>query len=165
MNLNRLVNDIVDSLWNNSLKEIIKDGITIDYSKKSSSISNFLDEILFGDQINFYPGTKRGKCCETAVFLSVTKAPPRAKWMKKSEMISLEKMFPKVVQHMQGKCYEKTKRMALIVDDNLSMKTVDEWKSNLRHIQSIDQKEVMIVYVDSEGKTHHFNIHCGLSPF
>ena len=75
MNLNRLVNDIVDSLWNNSLKEIIKDGITIDYSKKSSSISNFLDEILFGDQINFYPGTKRGKCCETAVFLSVTKAP------------------------------------------------------------------------------------------
>ena len=48
MNLNRLVNDIVDSLWNNSLKEIIKDGITIDYSKKSSSISNFLDEILFG---------------------------------------------------------------------------------------------------------------------
>ena len=66
---------------------------------------------------------------------------------------------------MQGKCYEKTKRMALIVNDNLSMKTVDEWKSNLRHIQSIDHKEVMIVYVDSEGKIHHFNIQCGLSPF
>ena len=165
MNLNRLVNDIVDSLWNNSLKEIIKDGITKDCSIKPSSVSNFLDEILFGEQINFYPGTKGGKCCETAVFLSVTKTPPRAKWMKKSEMIPLEKMFPKVVQHMQGKCYEKTKRMALIVDDNLSMKTVDEWKSNLRHIQSIDQKEVMIVYVDSEGKIHHFNIQCGLSPF
>jgi len=30
---------------------------------------------------------------------------------------------------------------------------------------SIDQKEVMIVYVDSEGKIHHFNIQCGLSPF
>ena len=165
MNLNRLVNDIVDSLWNNSLKEIIKDGITKDYSIKPSSVSNFLDEILFGEQINFYPGTKVGKCCETAVFLSVTKTPPRAKWMKKSEMIPLEKMFPKVVQHMQGKCYKKTKRMALIVDDNLSMRTVDEWKSNLRHIQSIDQKEVMIVYVDSEGKIHHFNIQCGLSPF
>ena len=47
MNLNRLVNDIVDSLWNNSLKEIIKDGITKDYSIKPSSVSNFLDEILF----------------------------------------------------------------------------------------------------------------------
>ena len=56
-------------------------------------------------------------------------------------MIPLEKMFPKVVQHMQGKCYEKTKRMALIVDDNLSMKTVDE-EMNLRHIQSIDQKKL-----------------------
>ena len=66
---------------------------------------------------------------------------------------------------MQGKCYEKTKRMALIVDDNLSMKTVHEWKSNLRHIQSIDKKEVMIVYVDSDGKIHDFNIQCGLSLF
>ena len=64
MNLNRLVNDIVDSLWNNSLKEIIKDGITKDYSIKPSSVSDFLDEILFGEQINFYPGTKEGKCCE-----------------------------------------------------------------------------------------------------
>ena len=46
MNLNRLINDIVDSLWNNSLKEIIKDGITKDYSIKPSSVSNFLDEIF-----------------------------------------------------------------------------------------------------------------------
>ena len=67
MNLNRQVNDIVDSLWNNSLKEIIKDGITKDYSIKPSSVSNFLDEILFGEQINFYPGTKWSKCCKTAV--------------------------------------------------------------------------------------------------
>ena len=35
MNLSRLVNDIVDSLWNNSLKEIIKDRITKDYSIKT----------------------------------------------------------------------------------------------------------------------------------
>ena len=54
--------------------------------------------------------------------------------------------------------------MALIVDDNLSMKTVDEWKSNLRHIKC-RPKEVMIIYVDSEGKIHHLNIQCGLSPF
>ncbi len=45
MNLNRLVNDIVDSLWNNSLKEIIKDGITKDYSIKTIVFIHSLGKI------------------------------------------------------------------------------------------------------------------------
>ena len=66
-----------------------------------------VDKILFGEQINFYPGTKGSKCCETAVFLSVTKAPPRAKWMEKSEMIPLERMFQRFFSTCKANAMKK----------------------------------------------------------
>ncbi len=162
MNLNRLVDKTVDRLWGNSLEENMRDQ---QYSapQNPTSVSSFLEGVFYGEAINFYPGIKTNKCHEFAVFLSVTKAPPGAEWMKKKEMIPLEKMLVKVIQHMQGMCHGKTKHMALIIDDNLSMKTLSEWKSNLRHIQNVDKKEVKILYVDSEGKKHDLNKQCGLS--
>lgn len=162
MNLNRLVYNIIDRLWDNSLEDGMRDG-QYEAFRKPTSVSDILGRFLSGESINFYPGIKADKCHETAVFLSVIKAPPGAKLMKKSEMIPLEKMLAKVVQHMQGKCYGKTKRMALIIDEGLSMKPFGEWKSNLRHIQTIDKKEVKIFFVDDDGTKHEINKQCGLA--
>ena len=70
---------------------------------------------------------------------------------------------PGILHKLMKRLFGKTKHMALIIDDNLSMKTLSEWKSNLRHIQNIDKKEVKILYVDSEGRRHDLNKQCGLS--
>lgn len=165
MNLLNLASGIVDTLWKNSLDEILRDGISKDYSLRPTSIADFLNDLVFRDMINFYPGKRGAPCHETAVFLSLSKAPPRAKWMKKTELVPLTKILPNLIQHAQGKCFHESKNILLIVDENLSMKTINEWKSNLQHIQIEDRKQILIVYVDPNGNTYDINNTCGLRPF
>ena len=66
---------------------------------------NFLSEVAFRERINFYPGKPGGECAKTAMFMSLTKTPPRAKWLKTKDKVNLQKMMLKVIQHMQGGLY------------------------------------------------------------
>ena len=163
MNLHQLAQSIVDALWHNSLDEI-RDGIDKDYRIKPGSLSEFLSEVAFRERINFYPGKPGGECAKTAVFMSLTKTPPRAKWLKTKDKVNLQKMMLKVIQHMQGGCIDKTQRM-LLLTDTMNTELINPWRDNLRNIQSRDNKEVVILYVDPKGELHDMGLACGLSIF
>ena len=45
------------------------------------------------------------------------------------------------------------------------MGEINKWRGNLKNIQQRDKKEVLITYVDPDGKKHDFRKACGLSPF
>ena len=163
MNLHQLAQSIVDALWHNSLDEI-RDGIVKDYRIKPGSLSEFLSDVVFRERMNFYPGKPGGECAKTAVFMSLTKTPPRAKWLKTKDKVNLQKMMLKVIQHMQGGCIDKTQRM-LLLTDTMNTDLINPWRDNLRNIQSRDNKEVVILYVDPKGELHDMGLACGLSIF
>jgi len=163
MNLHQLAQSIVDALWHNSIDEI-RDGIIKDYRIKPGSLSEFLSDVVFRERMNFYPGKPGGGCAKTAVFMSLTKTPPRAKWLKTKDKVNLQKMMLKVIQHMQGGCIDKTQRM-LLLTDTMNTDLINPWRDNLRNIQSRDNKEVVILYVDPKGELHDMGLACGLSIF
>ena len=78
--------------------------------------------------------------------------------------VNLQKMIPKVIQHMQGGCIDKTQKMLLIID-NMNTDLINPWRDNLRNIQLRDNKEVVILYVDPKGELHDMGLACGLSIF
>ena len=99
MNLQRLTNNIIDTLWGNSEDDYIDRSENIDGRMKIRKFSDFLKRLgIHPDEINFYPGNKSIGCREAAVFMCLSKAPPKAKWMKKSDMVSLDKMLPIIIQ-------------------------------------------------------------------
>ena len=163
MNLHQLAKSIVASLWHNSLDEI-RDGIDKDYRIKPYNLLEFLNDVAIREDINFYPGEPGYGCKKTAVFMSLTKNPPRGKWLKTKDKVNLEKMIPKVIQHMQGGCIDKTQKM-LLITDNMNTDLINPWRGNLKNIQSRDGKEVVILFVDPEGELHDMGMACGLSPF
>jgi hypothetical protein len=73
-------------------------------------------------------------------------------------------MLPIIIQHMQGDCIDTTMKMTVITDD-ISMAVINKWRGNLKNIQQRDKKEVLITYVDPDGKMHDFRKACGLSIF
>ena len=165
MNLQRLTNNIIETLWGNSEDDYIDRRENIDGRMKVRNFSEFLERLgIHPDEINFYPGNKSIGCREAAVFMCLSKAPPKAKWMKKSDMVSLDKMLPIIIQHMQGDCIDTTMKMTVITDD-ISMAVINKWRGNLKNIQQRDKKEVLITYVDPDGKKHDFRKACGLSTF
>lgn len=164
MTLHQLAKSIVASLWHNSIEEFRTDGIVKNYEKPTESLSEFLNEVVFRERINFYPGDPGGDCAKTAVFMSITKTPPRAEWLKPKDKVNLQKTMPKVIQHMQGGCIDKTKKM-LLITDNMNTDLINPWRGNLKNIQSRDGKEVVILFVDPKGELHDMGMACGLSPF
>ena len=96
--------------------------------------------------------------------MSLTKNPPRGKWLKTKDKVNLEKMIPKVIQHMQGSCIDKTQKM-LLITDNMNTDLINPWRGNLKNIQSIDGKEVVILFVDPKGELHDMGMACGLTAF
>ena len=164
MTLHQLAKSIVASLWHNSIEQFRIDGIVKNYEKPPESLSEFLNEVVFRERINFYPGDTSGDCAKTAVFMSITKTPPRAEWLKPKDKVNLQKMIPKVIQHMQGGCIDKTQKM-LLITDNMNTDLINPWRGNLKNIQSRDGKEVVILFVDPEGELHDMGMACGLSPF
>ena len=162
MNLRDVTNRIIQNLWNNSLDKEFSRHSELDRKMRPRNLYEFLERLgIYPDEINFYPGTKSIGCRETAVFMCLTKAPSGAKWMKKSDMLSLDKMLPIIIQHMQGKCMDTTMKMSVITDD-ISMAEINKWRNNLKNIQLSDQKEVLITYVDPVGNSHEINLLCGL---
>ena len=165
MNLQRLTDNIIDAFWGNSEYDNFDRVENIDGSIEIRNFHEFLKRLgIYPNEINFYPGNKSIGCRETAVFMCLSKVPPRAKWMKKSDLKSLDKMLPIIIQHMQGNCMDTTMKMTVITDD-ISMGEINKWRGNLKNIQQRDKKEVLITYVDPDGKKHDFRKACGLSPF
>ena len=164
MNLHQLAKSIVASLWHNSIEEFRTDGIVKNYEKPTESLSEFLSEVVFRERINFYPGDPGGHCAKTAVFMSITKTPARAELLKPKDKVNLQKMMPKVIQHIQGGCIDETKKM-LLITDNMNTDLINPWRGNLKNIQSRDGKEVVILFVDPECELHDMGMACGLSPF
>jgi hypothetical protein len=164
MTLHQLAKSIVASLWHNSIEQFRIDGIVKNYEKPPESLSEFLNEVVFRERINFYPGDQGGDCAKTAVFMSITKTPPRAEWLKPKDKVNLQKMIPKVIQHMQGGCIDKTQKM-LLITDNMNTDLINPWRGNLKNIQSRDGKEVVILFVDPKGELHDMGMACGLSIF
>ena len=165
MTLHQLAKSIVDSLWNNSIEELRLDGIDKNYRIKPVGLFEFLSDVVFRERINFYPGKPVVDCAKTAVFMSLTKNPPRGKWLKPKDKINLQKMMPKIIQHMQGGCIDKTQKI-LLITDNINTDLINPWRGNLKNIQSRDGKEVVILFVDPKGELHDIGMPCcGLSPF
>ena len=65
---------------------------------------------------------------------------------------------------MQGGCIDRTQRM-LLLTDTMNTDLINPWRDNLRNIQSRDNKEVVILYVDPKGELHDMGLACGLSIF
>ena len=88
--------------------------------------------------INCYPGVPGDICCETAVFISLTSE----KYIKKKRgHLDFESALKKVVQHMQGVCYKKT-RLAVLITDKSDEKKCDKWKDNLKEINGFAHVEI-----------------------
>ncbi|MGC6523058.1 MAG: hypothetical protein ACON4L_00515 [Flavobacteriaceae bacterium] len=100
MTLHQLAKSIVNSLWHNSIEELRLYGIDKNYRIKPVGLFEFLSDVVFRESINFYPRKQGVDCAKTAVFMSLTKTPPRAEWLKPKDKVNLQKMIPKVIQHM-----------------------------------------------------------------
>ena len=46
-------------------------------------------------------------------------------------------MMPKVIQHMQGGCIDKTQKM-LLITDNMNTDLINPWRGNLKKIYSLE---------------------------
>jgi hypothetical protein len=77
MTLHQLGKSIVDSLWHNSIEELRFDGIDKNYRINPAGLFEFLNDVVFRERINFYPGKPGNDCAKTAVFMSLTKKPSK----------------------------------------------------------------------------------------
>jgi len=90
--------------------------------------------------INCYPGTKGSHCCQLSLFLSLTSPP----YTKGRGHINCRGAMEKIVQHMQGSCFQKT-NVAIFVTDNWNAVAFDGWQANLEHIRSFSHIEVYLI--------------------
>jgi hypothetical protein len=107
-------------------------------SKDVVTISQLLDNLLSDSSFNLIPGDIPSHCHEMAIFVSLTKSPKHL-YLRQDQLLSLDKMLPKVIQQVQGSCSGINKKIYILCDE-IETKSFEPWLDNLRTInrQSIE---------------------------
>ena len=92
-------------------------------------------------EINCYPGIPGFRCCDLALFVSLS-SPAYIKTRRGH--LSCRQAIEKVVQHMQGSCFQKT-TVAVLVTDSWDATAYDEWMANLQRIRSSSHIEIYLM--------------------
>ena len=93
--------------------------------------------------INFYPYGRPGSgCCDFALFLSL-QTPVYVKRGRRGHM-NCSQAMEKIVQHMQGACFQKTHSAVLITDDWDGV-AFQSWKQNFDQINKYGQLEIYLL--------------------
>jgi len=111
-------------------------------------------EIIMGAtgqrKINCYPGIPGYGCFNEAWFVSLTSQAYKG---RKRGHLSCRQAIEKVVQHMQGSCFNKT-RVAVLITDNWDVIAYDEWKANFQQIKSAAHIEIYLMSGPSVSEIH-----------
>lgn len=83
-----------------------------------------------GEAINCYPGRPDHECYPFALFISLN-SPDYVR--SKRGHLSCRQAMEKVVQHMQGSCFQRT-RVAVLVTDCWDGAAWKEWRGNFQQI-------------------------------
>ncbi|MBT3981397.1 MAG: hypothetical protein HOE90_08590 [Bacteriovoracaceae bacterium] len=102
-------------------------------------IGNIIDR-----NINCYPGKPCDKCCDKAFFLSLSSKSNA----KGRGHLDFKHALDKIVQHMQGICFQET-HVAVCFTDSLEPNAFGEWKANLKQIKNNASVQI---YLLSGGK-------------
>ena len=165
--MNSILDDatrLISMLFKSPLSELLSDNIRRDYKSEPTSLFEFFYQFVGTDKMNFYPSDTKGRCHKKAMFVSLSKKPPHAKKLKTKELIPLDKMLPKVIQHMQGSCM-KTTKSAVIITDKIDTDVIKPWEDNLKQIQGDESKELLFIFVKENGEFQIINDLVGLAPF
>ena len=90
--------------------------------------------------INCYPSNSEGGCCETAWFISLSKA----SHAKGRGHLDFRQAMDKMIQHMQGSCYSITKA-AILFTDSWDPAAYNDRKSNISIIKNDAHVEVYLM--------------------
>ena len=89
---------------------------------------------------NLYPGTNGFNCYDLAIFISLTSQHHKSG----HGHFDIRRTLEKIVQHMQGSCKNKT-LTALVLTDNWDANAFQEWKANVKQIQSFSTLEIYLM--------------------
>jgi len=103
-------------------------------------LPHVFSNIMGQGEINCYPSLTKIQCCHLSLFLSLNSPSYR----KGKGHIDCRKAMEKIVQHMQGACFQKT-NVALFVTDNWNATAFEEWRANLEHIRSSCHIEIFLL--------------------
>ena len=110
----------------------------IDYSHKPEKCKTLLELIGEGfsaENINFMPGTHTSACYKEAIFVSLTKQPPKAN-LSLDQLIPLKVILPILFKQVLVDCLDINRKVSLIVDD-FEMSTFEKWNSHFELIKNI----------------------------
>ena len=104
-----------------------------------------------GDGYNLYPSTHGGRCCNLAVFISLTSPA----YTKGKGHLNFRQAIETIIQHCQGYCPKETKD-AVFVTDSWDPSIVHQWRGNLERIQSRLHLEIYFIWVTQNRQSIHF---------
>jgi len=90
--------------------------------------------------VNCYPGTPGLACCDIAFFISLS----TSAYTKGRGHLSCRQAMEKVVQHMQGVCFQNT-RFAVLITDSWDPSAYDDWRWNIENINRHAGVEVYLI--------------------
>ena len=100
-------------------------------------------------QINCFPGVPGFGCCDLSFFLSLNSP----SYKKGRGHLNCRKAMEKIVQHMQGACFQKT-RVAVFITDNWDATAFEEWSANLEQISRHAHIEIYLLTGQAVSEIH-----------
>ena len=93
--------------------------------------------------INFYPYGRPGSgCYDFSLYLSL-QSPAYINKRRRGHM-NCDQAIQKIVQHMQGLCFYKT-RVAVLLTDSWSATSFERWRANLEQIRNYALLEIYLL--------------------
>ncbi|NHM26188.1 hypothetical protein G7K71_04060 [Desulfofundulus sp. TPOSR] len=99
--------------------------------------------------VNCYPGIPDPHCHDIALFISLSSP----SYAKGKGHLNCRQAIEKLVQHMQGSCYRRT-RIALLITDNWDPTAFDDWKANIRNIKTEAHVEAYLLAERNVSEIH-----------
>lgn len=117
----------------------------------SGELYEIFNSVNGDSNINFFPSPIKGGCYETAVFVSLSKA-PNGKELKEDSLISLDVVLKKMVQQVLGTCDGINQEIILITDE-INTTISKEWEGNLKAIKRrCSSLDIFYLFPDGEYK-------------
>jgi len=107
----------------------------------SEELSEIGSDAVGNGKINLYPGVPSYGCHDLSHFVSLS-SPAYVKG--KRGHLSCRQAIEKIVQHIQGKCMNRT-RVAILVTDSWDSSASHEWEANLQQIANTIHFEIYLI--------------------
>lgn len=124
--------------------DLLKNGGEYNINREIKTLSELFGIFGGNESFNLIPSEGKSRCCEIAIFISLTKSIPGLK-LKQDQFIPLEIILPKVIQQVQGTCSGINKIVNILCDE-INTNSFEPWIDNLRTIKK-QSKEFSIYYI------------------